>query len=139
MKKNILLIALIVMFSSCNGTKQITEVATYDIPSGKYEIRSIQEAPVYKMYFEIDASENKISGKTNCNTYGGNYTITNNNISFGTLFATEMYCEEHVMKEERSLFEALGNAKTFVFDNNMFTLSSETGVVLRAYKQIKKQ
>ena len=138
MKKSILLIVLVVVFNSCNNTKKVAEVAPNEIPSGKYDIRSIQGVPAYKLHFEIDASENKISGKTNCNTYGGNYTITNNNISFGTLFATEMYCEEHVMKEERSLFEALSNAKTFVFDKNMFTLSSETGIVLQAYKQIKK-
>jgi len=138
MRKSIVLIALIVMFSSCNGTKQITEVVLDEIPSGKYEIRSIQGVPVYKMYFDIEATENKISGKTNCNTYSGNFSITNNEIKFGPLVATEMYCEEHVMKEEHNLFKAFNNAKTFVFDNNMFTLSSEEGIVLRAYRLVKK-
>jgi len=138
MRKSIVLIALIVMFSSCNGTKQITEVVLDEIPSGKYEIRSIQGTPVYKMYFDIEATENKISGKTNCNTYSGNFSITNNEIKFGPFVATEMYCEEHVMKEEHNLFKAFNNAKTFVFDNNMFTLSSEEGIVLRAYRLVKK-
>lgn len=138
MKKSILVIALIVMFSSCNGTKKTTEVATAEIPSGKYEIRSIQGAPVYKMSFDIDTSENKISGKTNCNTYSGNFSITNNEIKFGPFVATKMYCEEQVMKEEQNLFKAFNNAKTFVFDNNMFTLSSEEGIVLRAYRLVKK-
>mgnify|MGYP000682526576 CR=1 FL=1 len=138
MKKSIFLLALIVVFSSCNGTKKTTEVATNEIPSGKYEIKSIQGVPVYKMSFDIDTSENKISGKTNCNTYSGNFSITNNEIKIGSLVATKMYCEEHVMKEEQNLFKAFSNAKTFMFDNNMFTLSSEEGILLRAYRLVKK-
>lgn len=138
MKKSILLIALIILFSSCNNTKKIVEVTPNDIPSGKYEIRTVQGVTIYKLSFDIDSSENKISGKTNCNSYGGNFSITNNEIKIGPLMATEMYCEENVMKIERSIFKAFADAKTYLYDNNMFTLSSENGVVLRAYKVVKK-
>ncbi len=138
MKKSILLIALVIVFSSCNETKKVVEVSAGEIPSGKYEIMNIQGEPAYKLFFEIDASEKKISGKTNCNTYGGPFSVTNNEIKIGPLFATEMYCEENVMKVENSLFRAFSEAKTFVFDNNMFTLSSEKGIVLRAYRMVKK-
>ncbi len=133
MKKSILLLALVVVFSSCNGTKKIAEVTPNEIPSGKYEIRNILGAPVYKMSFDIDASENKISGKTNCNTYSGNYSLANNEFSFGPIISTKMYCEEHVMKEEQNLFKSFGDATNFVFDNNMLTLSSKDGVLIRAY------
>jgi len=138
MKKSIYLLALIVAFSACNETKKIAEVAPIEIPSGSYQIRTIQGVPVYKMNFEIDNSENKISGKTNCNSYSGNYSLTNNEINFGTFVSTKMYCEEHVMKEEHNLFKAFSNATNFGFDNNMFTLSSEEGILLRAYRMVKK-
>ena len=139
MKKSILLLIVVVLFSSCNNTKKVAEVSSEEIPSGKYEIRSIQGAPVYKMYFDIDTSENKISGKTNCNSYSGNYSLTNNNINFGTFISTKMYCEEHVMKEEHMLLKSYKDATSFVFDNNMFTLSSKEGVLLQAYRLVKKQ
>ena len=137
MKKSILLLALIVVFSSCNGTKKTAEVAITDIPSGNYQIRSIMGVPVYKMTFDVDASENKISGKTNCNTYSGNYSLENNEFNFGSIISTKMYCEEHVMKEEQNLFKSFGNATNFVFDNNMLTLSSEEGVLIQAYRLVK--
>ena len=137
MKKSILLLALIVVFSSCNGTKKTAEVTITDIPSGTYQMRSIMGAPVYKMTFDVDASENKISGKTNCNTYSGNYSLTNNEFNFGSIISTKMYCEEHVMKEEQNLFKSFGNATNFVFDNNMLTLSSEEGVLIQAYRLVK--
>ncbi len=137
MKKSILLLALVVVFSSCNGTKKTAEVTSTEIPSGNYQIRNILGAPVYKMSFDIDASENKISGKTNCNTYSGNYTLTNNEFNFSPIISTKMYCEEHVMKEEHNLFKSFGDATNFVFDNNMLTLSSEEGVLIQAYRLVK--
>ena len=137
MKKSILLLALIVVFSSCNGTKKTAEVTITDIPSGTYQMRSIMGAPVYKMTFDVDASENKISGKTNCNTYSGNYSLANNEFNFGSIISTKMYCEEHVMKEEQNLFKSFGNATNFVFDNDMLTLSSEEGILIQAYRLVK--
>jgi len=138
MKKIILLLTVVVLITSCNNTKKVAEVTTGEIPSGRYEIMSVQGAPVYKLEFEIDASENRISGKTNCNTYGGSFFITGNEIKIGPLVSTKMYCEENNMEEERRVFEAFGNAKTFVFDNNMFILSSEKGIVLRAFRIVEK-
>ncbi|MBE9490038.1 MAG: META domain-containing protein, partial [Bacteroidetes bacterium] len=138
MKKSIFLLALVIVFSSCNNTQKIAEITPNEIPSGNYEIKSIQGEPVYKLSFDVDTSENKISGKTNCNSYSGTFSLTNNKIEIGPLSATEMYCEENVMKVEHSLFEAFSNAKTFVYDNNMFVLSSETGIVLRAFRIVKK-
>jgi len=139
MKKYFLLIVLAIVSSSCNNTKKVVEVAPNEIPSGTYEIRSVHGVPIYKLSFDIDGSENKISGKTNCNSYGSNFSITNNEIKIGPLTATEMYCEENVMKVEHSIFKAFGDAKTFVYDSNMFTLSSEEGIILQAYRLVKKQ
>ena len=138
MKKSILLIALVILFGSCNNTKKIAELPVNEIPSGKYEIRSVHGAPIYKLSFDINASENKISGKTNCNTYSGPFSINNNEIKIGPLAATKMYCEENVMEVERNIFKAFAEAKTYLYDNNMFTLSSENGVLLRAFRVVKK-
>ena len=137
MKKSILVVCIIALFSSCNGTKNTAQkVAKGEIPSGKYEIRSINGAAVYKLFFEVDASEKRIFGKTNCNNFSGDFTNSDNSIKIGPLVTTKMYCEEHVMKVESSLFKAFGDATRYVFDNNMFTLSSEEGVVLRAYRLV---
>lgn len=129
-----------IMFFSCNETKKTIEAPSYEVYSGKYEIKSINGRELKsKLYYTIDASENKISGKTDCNSYFGNYTVTNKNeIKIGPLAATEMYCEEPVMKIEREIFKAYNDSKTFSFDNNMLTLFGEDGTLLiRAYKTIK--
>ncbi len=139
MKKNILLSTLLLtfIFTSCNGNKKVAEVSQQELLSGKYEILSIQETQLYsKLFIEFNAADDKISGKTDCNSYIGGYTLENNKIIFQPITVTKMYCEEHVMKVEHNLFKALKNTATFTLDNNMLTLISENngGITLKAYK-----
>ncbi len=139
MKKLIVLSTLLIVFMSCNGTKNTSKKTTAEIVSGKYEIRDVEGSTnVYKLYFEINTSENSISGKTGCNGFSGNYTISENNITFLPFISTKMYCEEHVMKVEKNIFKAFSGTKKFTFDNNMLTLINEDGTVsLKAYKENK--
>ena len=139
MKKSIVLssLLLLVILISCKETKKVAENDTPVVPSGKYEIRAVQGKILNtKQYITFNASENKVSGKTDCNGYMGGYTIDKNSIDFGPVTATKMYCEEHVMEAERQFFRALKNTITFVLDNNMLTLvSGEMGVVtLKAFR-----
>lgn len=142
MKKIITLstLILIIAFSSCNGTKKASKKTTAEMVSGKYEIRNVEGASkLYNMFFEIDASEKRISGKTDCNSFSGNYEITGDEVTFLPFISTKMYCEEHVMKVETSIFKAFSNTKKFTFDNNMLTIINEDGSIsMKAYKVIKE-
>lgn len=131
----ILLFSLIII--SCKETKKTIKVSSNEFYSGKYEIKSLNGNELSRtLSFTIETSENKISGKTNCNNYFGTYTISNaNELKIGPLGATEMYCEEKVMKTERELFKAYKDSKTFSFDGKMLTLFNKEGTLLiRAYK-----
>ncbi|MFK5981810.1 MAG: META domain-containing protein [Flavobacteriaceae bacterium] len=131
---------LIIAFSSCNGTKKASKKTTAEMVSGKYEIRSVEGASnLYNMFFEIDTSEKRISGKTDCNTFSGNYEVTGDEVTFSPFISTKMYCEEHVMNVEASIFKAFSNTKKFTFDNNMLTLINKDGSIsMKAYKVIKE-
>jgi|TARA_B110000879_G_scaffold77664_1_gene108227 heat shock protein HslJ len=132
---SILLFSLAII--SCKETIKTIKNPSIDIYSGKYEIKSLNGNELSStLSFTIETSENKISGKTNCNNYFGTYTISNaNELKIGPLGATEMYCEEKVMKTERELFKAYKDSKTFSFDGKMLTLFNKEGTLLiRAYK-----
>ncbi len=140
MKKIITLSTLILVFtlSSCNGTKNSTKKTTNEMVSGKYEIRRVNGASnLYNMFFEIDASEKLISGKTDCNSFSGNYEVTGDKVTFSPFVSTKMYCEEQVMKVENSIFKAFSNTKIFAYHDNMLTLINKDGTIsLKAYKVI---
>jgi heat shock protein HslJ len=132
---SILLFSLMII--SCKETKKTIEAPSNEVYSGKYNIKSLNGNELAgKLSFTIETSENKISGKTNCNNYFGTYTVPNaNEVKIGPLGATEMYCEENVMKTERELFKAYSDSKTFSFDGKMLTFFNEGGTLLiRAYK-----
>ena len=135
---SILLFSLMII--SCKETKKTIEAPYIEVYSGEYEIKSLNGNESSRaLTFTIETSENKISGKTNCNNYFGTYTISNaDELKIGPLVATEMYCEENVMKTERELFKAYNDSKTFSFDGKMLTLLNEEGTLLiRAYKMSK--
>ena len=132
---SILLFSLMII--SCKETKKTIEAPYNEVYSGEYEIKSLNGNESSRaLSFTIETSENKISGKTNCNNYFGTYTISNaDELKIGPLVATEMYCEENVMKTERELFKAYKDSKTFSFDGKMLTLFNKEGTLLiRAYK-----
>jgi len=140
MKKIITLstLILIIALSSCNGTKKASKKTTAEMVSGKYEIRSVEGASnLYNMFFEIDTSEKRIWGKTDCNSFSGNYEVTGDEVTFSPFISTKMYCEEHVMKVENSIFKAFGGTKKFTYDDNMLTLINADGTIsMKAYKVI---
>jgi len=71
---SILLFSLAII--SCKETIKTIKNPSIDINSGKYEIKSLNRNELSStLSFTIETSENKISGKTNCNNYFGTYTI----------------------------------------------------------------
>lgn len=122
-------------FISCKETKPTVEKTMINVYSGNYEIKSLNNQQLErKIFFTIDSNENKISGKTDCNTYFGNYIVTNNKIEIEPLGVTKMYCEDDVMKVESELFKAFRSIMTFNFDNNMLTFYNKEGnLIIRAY------
>ena len=123
-------------FISCKETKPTIEKKMMNVYSGNYEIKSLNNQQLErKLFFTIDSNENKISGKTDCNTYFGNYIVTNNKIEIEPLGVTKMYCEDDVMKVESKLFKAFRSTMTFDFDDNILTFYNKEGnLIIRAYK-----
>ena len=127
---SILLFSLMII--SCKETKKTIEAPYIEVYSGEYEIKSLNGNESSRaLSFTIETSENKISGKTNCNNYFGTYTVSNTNeLKIEPLVATEMYCEEKIMKAERELFKVYNDSKTFSFDGKMLTFFNEEGTLL---------
>ena len=61
----------------------------------------------------FDSAEGQVHGFAGCNTYFGNYHITNNKLSIYEISYTEMYClePEGVMEQEEQYLKALRAAE----------------------------
>lgn len=78
------------------------------------------------------SAENRVSGATGCNTLGGGYERSNEQLRFGNLFSTKMACvEEHRMAQETRFMRALEGVDRFVVSGDTLTLFSGEKAVAR--------
>lgn len=60
----------------------------------------------------VFSNDDKVSGKSFCNGFGGNVAVNGNNIKFSELIGTMMFCED-VGQAEAIFTEGLRNANSF--------------------------
>ncbi len=95
--------------------------------------------PIQKGAFALtfDIENNTVSGKTDCNGFGGNYTITEGGIEFGPLAMTEMYCEN---SQEQEFVNMITESNGYMFDdqeNLVLLLQMDSGSVMFS-KEVKE-
>lgn len=65
-----------------------------------------------KAFIKLDEEKRRAGGNGSCNTFGSNFSITNNEISFKNIFSTKMYCED-VQQTEDAFFKQLEKVNRF--------------------------
>ena len=73
-------------------------------------------------------TDGKLSGSVGCNSFGGDYKVDGNTITFGALASTEMACAEPLMQQESAVFNLLSNSAAFQVDGNTLTITSTDGI-----------
>ncbi|TCC93980.1 META domain-containing protein [Pedobacter frigiditerrae] len=91
MKKLILILFVALALQSCSE-----KMTANSIKNTKWLLSEWpgQTLPIGKEGSLSFDTENKISGKSFCNGFGGNAVINGNNIKFEQIFGTMMFCEE---------------------------------------------
>lgn len=73
------------------------------------------------------SNDNTISSRTDCNTLGGSYTISENNLSFGPMMSTLMYCEG---SQETEYAAQLAQVQSVSLDADRLDLNIPNGKML---------
>ncbi len=143
MKAIIYLFLATVLFTSCNETKKVIDVAGSVQLSGNYNVVSINDQVVEEKvptisFFALDKS---IRGNTGCNSFFGKYVLDLYALSFTEIGSTEMACDPKIMDLENAFLNALRNTGSYVLENDALTLYSKTdrSVLLVASKQRNEQ
>jgi heat shock protein HslJ len=73
-------------------------------------------------------AEGRVGGESGCNSYGGNYQVDGNAITFAEVASTLMACaDQSVMDQEQRFFLALQNAGTFEISGDELAIQSADG------------
>ena len=85
-------------------------------------------------YLTFDAAETMVSGKGDCNSLNGKYTMaaSDNKLSFGMLVSTRMFCQQQ--DKEDQFMQMLGKVDSYDVDGDLLLLlaGSEVVAVLQA-------
>jgi heat shock protein HslJ len=73
-------------------------------------------------------SESRVNGNGGCNTYGGDYQVRDDNVTFSRIISTKKAClDSKVSQQEREYFDALTTAGKFKITDNHLTISYDEG------------
>ncbi|MEO8665147.1 MAG: META domain-containing protein [Ignavibacteria bacterium] len=103
---------------SCSSSNEKPAVPNTSLENTRWVLRSLNELKVFtpesgkEAFITLMSSENRARGNAGCNTFFGTYTVTKNQIKFGPIARTEMYCEQQ-MQTENNFVKALESANKF--------------------------
>jgi len=70
--------------------------------------------------------DGRMSGNVGCNGFGGDYTVDGDQIEFGPVMSTMMFCEA-VAEQESSTLAVFQETATLVLDGDTLTITSADG------------
>ena len=133
----VLILNILLISMSCNQTKTVVQTNTNQELRGNFMVTSINQQAVNgkQPTLSFNDKTKTVSGNAGCNSYGGNYTLEGETLTFGLFRKTEMYCDEPVMQIEKSFFTALSQTHRFSLDSKNKVLlfyDKDNNIVLEA-------
>jgi len=132
------LVLFALVFTSCDETKRVIDVAGNVQLSGNYTVTNVEgtSPAATKPTITFAALSGRVSGNAGCNNYFGDYTTNVNNITFGELAATKKMCGENVMQTEDTFLSAMNKVGGYRIQDNVLTLyaKSDQSVLITATK-----
>jgi heat shock protein HslJ len=121
-------VCLTLTSTSCKETKDVITTASNLLLNGSYTVSTINGEQITLQTLTIDFSSiNEIvNGNAGCNEYSGSYSVDTFALSIGILTATQAYCDEPLMKLERSYMKALKNIGSYAIKGEKLILYSKT-------------
>ncbi len=74
-----------------------------------------------------------VTGSSGCNSFGGEYKVDGDQITFNGLASTLMACEEPLMTQEGTVFKVLDGTASYKVDGDTLTITKDgTALVFTA-------
>jgi heat shock protein HslJ len=133
MKQLMIGILAVIVLAACTGSSSASVDGQWKLVS--YGSPSAQTLAAPGVETSIEFKDGQISGNVGCNSFGGEYTVEDNTITFGPVMATEMFCEA-VAEQEAATLAVLQGKTTFTLDGNTLTITSEDGNTVLVLEQV---
>lgn len=120
-----LLIALVILLSACSGSSVSLE-GEWTLVSYGDSTNPTLALPNVETSINFDA-DNQVGGNVGCNSFGGEYKLNGNQVTFSGIFSTLMFCEGTMDQETVFLNILSEQSLNFELSGNQLTLTSQDG------------
>ena len=125
--------AAAIMLLSCNSSKETmnSAIPLYNV---KWSLKKIYSGDAIqivetKAFIRFDKEKGSAGGNGSCNSFGSNFIITDDKVSFKNIFSTKMYCEA-VQQTENDFLNRLENANRFEIKDKTLFLYRDKEIML---------
>ncbi len=120
-RKTLVTLLIIFLLSACGGNTSDALVGTWKLVS--YGDAASLTHPVQEVGTSITFNtDGSVSGNVGCNSFGGEYKVSGNEIVFSEMLSTVMACEEPLMIQESAVIGLINSETTFTYEESNGTL-----------------
>ncbi len=126
------LFALIGLFAIAATQTMAATAADTGILDTRWKLISVRGVPAEEGRAEahlIFKPDGGLAGSTGCNNLGAVYTLDGDQIAFGPIMSTRMYCQE-VARTERNLLMNLPDVARWTITGDRLELMTDSGVTI---------
>jgi len=107
--------------ASLTGTWRLKSIGPTDAPQ--------PAAPGIDATLTFD-KEGRMNGNVGCNSFGGDYKLAGDKITFGPIMSTMMACAEPQMTQEQITLQILNESVSYKLDGNTLTIARDGAVLV---------
>lgn len=125
-KQTHLLIGVFVLaglvLAACSPASPATLAGTWELVSYGDPANLTLAAPDVET--SIEFKDGQVGGNVGCNGFGGDYEVDGDQIMFGPIVSTMMFCEGPVGEQEAAILTVFQETAKFMLDGDTLTITS---------------
>ena len=127
MKKLVIGLLAVLMLAACAGGSSASVEGQWKLVSYGPASSQTPAAPDVETSIEFN-SDGNMTGNVGCNGFGGEYSVKGDQMEFGPVMSTMMYCEE-IAEQESGTLAVFQETASFVLDGDTLTITSADGAM----------
>jgi heat shock protein HslJ len=127
MKKLYLTMITMFMLAACGGANSNSIVGGWELVSYGEASNQITAASIDFNTFIDFGEDGELTGNVGCNSFGGDYEVAGDQITFGSIISTLMACEEPIMAQESAVLKTFTDTATYDLNGDTLTITSADG------------
>jgi heat shock protein HslJ len=127
MKKVYMLMIAMFMLAACGGANSGSIIGGWELVSYGDTSNQTTAASIDFNTFIDFGEDGELTGNVGCNSFGGDYEVAGDQITFGSIISTLMACEEPVASQEAAVLKTFTDTATYDLNGDTLTITSADG------------